>query len=166
MRYSRGMRKRRRRAMRLLAQSFRMAGVDKIIIIFIVYFFLAALLMQHVEPGISSYGDSLWYCFAITATVGFGDITAVSAAGRILTVVLSIYSTIVIAIVTAVITSFFLELARLKANDSAKQFLDDLEHLSELSKEELDDLSARLKRFRLKGEKDLDRKAKKRGGSF
>ena len=75
---------------------------------------------------------------------------AVTLVGRIITVVLSVYSIAVIAIVTAVITSFFTDLARFRANESVREFVDDLEHLPELSKEELENLSQRVKDFQNK----------------
>ena len=156
--------RRRRRTFRLLRQSFHIAGVDKILSIYFVFFLVTTVILLYVEPHIKNYSDSLWYCFAVTTTVGFGDITATTAVGRILTAVLSVCSIIVVAIVTAAITSFCLDQAKLKASDSAKQFMDDLEHLSELSPEELDELSARIKQFRLTGERELDKIRKKRKG--
>ena len=41
-----------------------------------------------------------------------------------------------------------MEAAKKLAQDSAKEFMDELEHLPELSKEELADLSERVKKFR------------------
>ena len=90
------------------------------------------------EPGIGSYIDSLWFCFASATSIGYGDIVAVTFLGRVLTVILSVYSIAVIAIITAVITGFFMDLARFRANSSVQEFLVDLEHLPEMSKEELE----------------------------
>ena len=67
--------------------------------------------------------------------------------GRIIAVILSVYSIAVIAVFTAVITSFFTDIARWRANNSARKFLDELEHLPELSKEELEELSRRVRDF-------------------
>ena len=145
------MRGRRKKTLRLLIQSFRITGILKFFSAYIIFFFVAAFILLNVEPQISTYFDSLWYCFAVSTTIGFGDITAVSAIGRVLTVILSLYSIVVTAIVTAATTSFFLDLAKLRANESAQEFLDDLEHLSELSPEELDRLSEKVKHFRRTG---------------
>ena len=136
---------------RLLWQSFRLAGADKIMGAYFAFFLLVSLFLFLAEPGIRSFPDAMWYCFAVATTVGFGDITAMSMAGRTLTVILSIYSIGIVAIFTAVITSFFMELAKAKAQESAKEFLDELERLPELSKEELRELSDRVKRFTSSG---------------
>ena len=132
---------------RMLAKAFRTAGADKIIGGYMGWFFVAAALVWLFEPGIHSYGDSMWFCFASATSIGYGDLAAVTVPGRIITVVLSVYSIAVIAIVTAVITSFFTDLARLRADESVREFIDELEHLPELSKEELENLSQRVKNF-------------------
>ena len=61
------------------------------------------------EESVKSFGDALWYCFAVVTTIGFGDITAVTNIGRILTVILSFYGIIVVAIFTSVIVNFYNE---------------------------------------------------------
>ena len=137
----------RRKVWRLLFMSFRMAGVDKFFYSFVVFFVVIAVVLRFAEPSITTFGDSLWYCFAVVTTVGFGDIAAVSHVGRILTLILSVFSVGAMAVFTAVITSFFLDLGKARAADSAKNFIDDLEHLPELSKEELEQLSSRVKTF-------------------
>ena len=136
-----------RQRRRMLINAFKLAGADKIIGIYILWFFIAAIPIMIFEPGIDTYGDSLWYCFVSATSIGFGDLTAVTLVGRIITVILSVYSIAVIAIFTAVITSLFLDIAKAKAKDSAREFLDELEHLPELSKEELEALSQRVRKF-------------------
>jgi voltage-gated potassium channel len=142
----------RKRNLRLLHQLFRSTGVNKIMAVYLGYFLLAAGLILVFEPGIQSFGDSLWYCFAAATTIGFGDVTAVTLAGRIVTVILSVYSVAVVAIITAVITGFFMDVVKGNAKESAEHFLDELEHLPSLSEEELKDLSVRVKKFRKKTE--------------
>ena len=142
--------KKKRRMLRLLKDSFRTAGADKIISGYILWFFLSAIPIWLWEPNIKTYQDSLWFCFASATSIGYGDVVAVTLVGRIITVILSIYSIAVIAIFTAVVTSFFTDIARLKASDSAREFADDLEHLSELSKEELEQLSQRIREYQKK----------------
>ena len=135
---------------RMLKNAFKTAGADKIIGIYILSFFVLAIPIWLIEPDIHSYADSLWFCFASATSIGYGDISAVTLTGRIITVVLSVYSIAVIAIFTAVITSFFTDIAQFRASDSAREFIDELEHLPELSKEELENLSQRVKDFQNK----------------
>ena len=82
----------------MLINAFRTAGADKIISGYLLWFFIAALPIWIWEPYINSYGDSLWFCFASATTIGYGDYHAVTIVGRIITVILSVYSVAVIAI--------------------------------------------------------------------
>ena len=125
---------------RLLKQAFKTTGATTIFLSFLGFFLISALVIMLIEPTIHTYFDSLWYCFVAISTIGFGDITATVPVTRILTVLLWIYA-------AAVITSFFMDAAKLRSKESARAFLDELEHLPELSREELADLSERVKNF-------------------
>ena len=58
------------------------------------------------------YTNALWYCFAVVTTIGFGDMTATSAIGRILTVILGVYGIIVLALITSIIVNFYGEMKK------------------------------------------------------
>ncbi len=59
--------------------------------------------------NIASFEDALWYCFAIVTTTGFGDITAQSRLGRVLSVFIGTYGIIVVALITSIIVNFYNE---------------------------------------------------------
>ena len=139
-----------RKSRKLLRQLFKVTGADKVFISYFVFFFISATVIWIFEPHINKLADSLWYCFVSSTTIGFGDYTAITIVGRIFTVILSIYSLGVVAIFTAVITSYFMESSKLKANENVRKFIDDLEHLDELSKEELKEISNKVKKFNKK----------------
>ena len=125
--------KNRKQMRRMLRKAFQTAGADKVIGAYLIWFFGSAVPIWLLEPQINSYGDALWFCFASATSIGYGDYAAVTFAGRLITVALSVYSIGVIAVFTA--------------SSSARRFLDELEHLPELSKEELEALSERVKEF-------------------
>jgi len=58
------------------------------------------------------YTNALWYCFAVVTTIGFGDMTATSAIGRILSVILGAYGIIVVALITSIIVNFYGEMKK------------------------------------------------------
>lgn len=139
-----------RKTRRILRRLFKVTGADKIFASYFLFFIISSLIIWIFEPNINRLVDSAWYCFIAATTIGFGDFTAITIIGRITTVILSIYSLGVVAIFTAVITSYFMESSKVKANENVRKFLDDLEHLDELSKNELKELSIRVKRFNKK----------------
>ena len=133
--------------LRLLHRIMRNAGAYQILGGYGVFFVVMALLIWLADPAVPTFRASLWYCFVAGTTIGFGDIAATTMLGRALTIILSVYSIVIVAILTAVITNFYLERARLRANDSASEFLDRLERLPELSREELEALSEQAKKY-------------------
>jgi hypothetical protein len=76
-----------------------------------------SLILPAFEENIPTFGDALWYCFAIVTTIGFGDITAVSVVGRILSVILGIYGIIVVSLITSIIVNFYGEMKREEGDD-------------------------------------------------
>ena len=78
------------------------------------------------EPNINSFGDGLWYSFAIVTTIGFGDMSAVTGIGRILSVLLGVYGLIVVAVLTSIIINFY--------NETLKK--DDDKELKKIASEE------------------------------
>ena len=121
---------------------------SKILITFVVNLFVMALLVLIVEPHISTYLDSLWYCYVSIATIGFGDIVAVTFIGRILTVYLSLHAILVIAIIPGIITSYYMEVVSRREKETTTLFMDKLEHLPELSKEELQEIADKIKKLK------------------
>ena len=80
------------------------------------------------EDGMSNYGDALWYSFALVTTIGFGDITASTVIGRLLSVFLGMYGIVVVAIITSVIVNFYGEMRRMNGQKTdAKEELPDTE---------------------------------------
>lgn len=68
-----------------------------------------SIVLPQFEFGIPTFGDALWYCFAIVTTIGFGDFSAVTVPGRIISVILGIYGIVVVALITSIIVNFYSE---------------------------------------------------------
>ena len=138
------------RKLKVFRQVLHYTGADKIWASFLALFFLCALIIWLREPGIHTYGEAVWYCYAVATTIGFGDVIAEYLLSRILSVVLSITAVLVIALVTGVIVNYYNEIIKLRNKDIMTEFMDKLERLPELSAEELEELSQRVKKYRLK----------------
>lgn len=114
---------------------------------YLLFFLLAALAITLAEPGIENYGQGLWYCYAVMSTVGFGDLVAVTLVGRLISVLITLYSLIVIALATGVIVNFYSQLIQLRQKESLAAFSDKLQRLPELSPEELAAMSEQARHF-------------------
>lgn len=134
--------------LRMLWMILKRTHVEKVLFTFIINLFVVAFLLLLVEPDFRSYADSLWYCYVSIATIGFGDIVAVTLVGRILTVYLSLHAILVIALIPGVIVSYYLEVVHRREKETVTRFLDKLEHLPELSREELTHLAKQVKKIK------------------
>ena len=68
-----------------------------------------SIVLPQFDPGIPTFEDALWYCFAIVTTIGFGDFTAAILPGRAISVLLGLYGIIVAALITSIIVNFYNE---------------------------------------------------------
>ena len=133
--------------LRILVKLLRQTGAHKIWIGFVAFVLVCSVIVWLAEPGIETFGDGFWYCYAVVTTVGFGDVVAVTAVVRVLSVILSVYAVVVIAIVTGVVVSFYNQIRELRQKDSLAAILDTVERLPEMSKEELQEVSDKVKKF-------------------
>lgn len=121
---------------------------DKVLSGFVLFLFAAAAVIQLVEPNINRYGEALWYCYAVVSTAGFGDVVAVTFLGKTCSVLLTIYSIFVLAIVTGVVVNFYSQMVEMQRRETLTMFMDKLERLPELSKEELEIISKNVRKLR------------------
>ncbi len=125
----------------------RAAGLVPWAVMFVILFIIAVVLVAAFEPGISSIGDSAWLMFQVVTTIGLGDFTCVSTVGRGAAIVLSVYSVFFLALITGAVVSYCGERMNARRNASVAYFIDQLEHLPELSHEELVELSEKVKKI-------------------
>ncbi len=136
--------------LKLLRGVLRKTHTYKIVVAFLVFFFLIALIIWLNDPAIHTYRQSVYYCFMIASSVGNGDVMVSTTLARILTILLSIYSLFAIAIVTGVVVSYYNAFTQMQFKDSIETFAEKLEQLPDLNKDELKELSDAVKKFRLK----------------
>ena len=136
------------RKIRVLRRVMKNTGAGKIWIIFLLFFLACTFVIWLREPDILTWGDAFWYCYAVVTTIGFGDVVVHYTLSRVLSIILSMYAVLVIAIVTGVVVNYYNNLVRLRQEDTLEALMDKLEHLSELPKEELDRISEKVRDFR------------------
>ena len=138
------------RRWKILWKILRTINLDKIVYLFVFMTLIFSYLFKLIEPNINTYFDGIWYSFSLITSVGFGDIFAVTFLGRILSIILGIYALILIALIPGILVSYYVEFSKINANETASVFLDKLEKLPDLSKDELEEISKRVKERRYK----------------
>ncbi len=128
----------------------RQTRAHKVMVTYLIFVYIAAWIILLTEPGITKYGDALWYCYDVISTTGFGDVVVRGFVARMLSVAVTVYSLIVVAIMTGVFSNFYMLVIEEEQNGTIDAFLDKLERLPELSKEELAELSEKVKKYKNK----------------
>ncbi|MBO4364799.1 MAG: two pore domain potassium channel family protein [Eggerthellaceae bacterium] len=124
----------------------RAAGLVNWTVAFVALFIVCAAVVAIIEPGMDA-GDAIWFMFQIVSTIGLGDYACTTFMGRVATIVLSMYSVLFFALVTGAMVSFCNERMRFRRDKSVAHFIYQLEHLPELSPQELEELSRKIKRI-------------------
>ena len=81
-----------------------------------------SLVFMAIEPAMPTFGDALWYSFAVVTTIGFGDMVATTIIGRVLTAILGMYGIVAVAVITSIIVNFYNETSN--AKEDKKQIKD------------------------------------------
>lgn len=136
------------RKLKVLVGILKRTRADKILVGFIVFLFVVAAVIELAEPDINRYGDALWYCYAVISTAGFGDVVAVTFIGKICSALLTVYAIFVTAIVTGVVVNFYTQMVEMQRKETIAMFMDQLERLPELSREELENISQKVRKLR------------------
>ena len=136
--------------MKRLAFVMKRTGTMHMLIVYAIFFSVVSVILFLIEPGMKNVGDGFWYTFVASATIGFGDLTAITAAGRVLTVIVSLYGIILAAMIPGVFVSYYTEYLKIRETETVSTFLEKLEHLPELSNDELVELSEKVKKFNKK----------------
>lgn len=118
---------------------------ERLVYSLLVSVFVSALILCLVEPDINRYGDALWYTFVSIFTIGFGDFAAVTVIGRIVTIAVTLQALLVLAIIPGIVTSYYIDVVKENRKESVTLFMDKLERLPDLSREELEEISERVR---------------------
>jgi len=138
------------KTLRVLKRVLHQTKADRILISYLIFVLLDALFIFLIDPAITTYRSSIWYCCSTISTAGFGDVVVTTFAGKVATIVLMAYSLVALAIITGVIVNYYNQLISTRQKDTIEAFMHKLEHLPELSKEELAELSEQVKNFKHK----------------
>ena len=86
------------------------------------YILITAIIMFQIEPDtFGNFLDALYWATVSLTTVGYGDITAVSAAGRLFTIISNFVGIAVIALPAGVVTAGYLEEMRSLENNKKEK---------------------------------------------
>ena len=122
-------------------------GTIKVFFAYLIVLCIGAVITWIFEPQVQSLWDGFWFCFVASTTIGFGDITAVTVIGRLAVIFVTLCGILTVAMVPGVVVAYYTEFLRRREEDTVSTFLEKLERLPELNREELQEISDRVKQF-------------------
>lgn len=128
-------------------------GTMKIFFAYLIVLCIGAVLTWIFEPQVQSLWDGFWFCFVASTTIGFGDITAVTVIGRLVVIFVTICGILTVAMVPGVVVAYYTEYLKTRESDTVSTFLEKLENLPELNKQELMEISERVREFKKRHKK-------------
>ena len=132
---------------RVIGPVIKSSGLLPSTIVFLALFVVVSLVVAAAEPSVGGFGNAIWLTFQVVTTIGLGDYTCTSVVARVAAIVLSTYSIFYLALITGAVVSYCSERMKMRRDESIAHFIHQLEHLPELSKAELADISEKVKRF-------------------
>ena len=91
--------------MKILRKTYAKEVLSGLILMMVIFSFI----FTFIEPTIATFGEGMWYCFAVVTTIGFGDYAATTTLSRVLTIFIGVYGIIVVALITSVIVNIYTE---------------------------------------------------------
>ena len=135
------------RAMKRIGKVLTHTGAIKIFFAYLIVLCIAGAVLTVIEPAVRSFFDGVYFCFVASTTIGFGDIVPVTVPGRLITMVVTLFGILTVAMVPGVVVAYYTEYLKLREKETVSTFLEKLERLPEMSKEELTELSDRVRAF-------------------
>jgi len=134
----------------MLKTIMKMTHADKLLISYVIFLMIGAFIIMMTDPAINTFGDALWYCYTMGVTIGFGDLVVTTVFAKVISVLISLYTILIVGMIPAIVVSYYLEVIKIREKETSTHFFYKLEHLPELSKEELAELSEKIKKFQNK----------------
>lgn len=134
--------------LRMVGKIVRQAGLGHITAVFFAIFLVCSLVIWLGCPQIATFGDALWLCFESVTTIGYGDLPTSGIVCRVAIVLLSVTSIFYLAVITGVVVAYCNELIQSQSKQTVAKMAHDLEHLDELTPEELRELSVKARELK------------------
>ncbi|MBQ3284413.1 MAG: two pore domain potassium channel family protein [Ruminococcus sp.] len=135
------------KAFRRIGKVLIRTGAIKIFMGYLVILLIGGALISFIEPQVHGVFEGFYFCFVASTTIGFGDIVPITLLGRIITIIVTLFGVLTVAMVPGAVVAYYTEYLKIREKDTVSTFLEELENLPEKSKEELADISERVKKF-------------------
>ena len=138
------------KALKRIGKLLNRTGAIKFFFAYLIILLISGFILSLIEPQVHGIFEGFYFTFVASTTIGFGEIVPVTIRGRIITIIVTLFGVLTGAMVPGVVVAYYTEYLKIKEKETVSTFLEKLERLPELSKEELTELSERVKKFNAK----------------
>lgn len=135
------------KAVKRMIKLLNRTGTIKIFIAYLIILLVGGVLLFFIEPEVHGIMEGFYFLFVASTTIGFGDIVPVTVIGRLITIIVTLFGILTVAMVPGVVVAYYTEYLKIREKETISVFLEKLENLPNMSKEELTELSEKVKRF-------------------
>ena len=135
------------KALKRIGKLLNRTGAIKFFFAYLIILLISGFILSLIEPQVNGIFEGFYFTFVASTTIGFGDIVPVTILGRIITIIVTLFGVLTVAMVPGVVVAYYTEYLKIREKETAATFLEKLERLPELSKEELSELSEKVKEF-------------------
>ena len=82
-------------------------GTIKFFFAYLVVLLIGGILLSFIEPQVHGIFEGFYFCFVASTTIGFGDIVPVTVLGRIITIIVTLFGVLTVAMVPGVVVAYF-----------------------------------------------------------
>ena len=135
------------KAMKRIGKLLVRTGTINMFLAYLIILLIGGIVVMFIEPEVKDIFDGFYFLFVASSTIGFGDIGPVTLLGKIITILVTLFGILTTAMVPGVVVAYYTEYLKIREKETISTFLDKLENLPDMSKEELAELSERVKEF-------------------
>ena len=103
-----------KRQFNIIWRCYRLVHFHEMFITYLIVYFVLSLIVWALDPDISDLSDAFWFTFQTGTTIGYGDLIVNNPFARLLTVLFSVYSMVIVAIFTGILAGYFVRLSNRK----------------------------------------------------
>lgn len=128
----------------LFAIIFRQTRMGRFLVTFLIVYLACCLAIWLIDPAIPTFWDGLWFGFMVVTTIGFGDFTVTLWSSRMIAAILGIYGILLSGFICGVGSSYLFAKIKMGRDESVSQMVWQLEHLDQLSDDQISILSKKI----------------------
>ena len=106
------------KAVKRMIKLLNRTGTIKIFIAYLIILLVGGVLLFFIEPEVHGIMEGFYFLFVASTTIGFGDIVPVTVIGRLITIVVTLFGILTVAMVPGVVVAYYTEYLKIREKET------------------------------------------------